>query len=143
MAASTASKWISVPPRRVCSPLTAYLFGRLESLIDTLDPKGLHARYVNTLAGTHASASYEIIRDNRAYGRTLLTLRILVQNRRKEKTPILVFGARAQVLIKVSSTDAVQRGRTEADNMVVFIKDGRVLPRMTSVIDAVADMICV
>lgn len=109
--------------------------------MDTLNPEGLHARYVNTLAGTPASASYQIIRDNRAYGRTLLTLRILVQNRRKDKSSILVFGARAQLLSKVSSTDAVQRGRTDADNMVVFTKDGRVLPPMTWAIDVVADMI--
>ncbi|OJT10745.1 hypothetical protein TRAPUB_12739 [Trametes pubescens] len=87
--------------------------GQLECLMDTLDPEALGNRYVRTMTGTAASASHEIIRANRAYGRSLLTLRVLVQNRRKEKTPILVFGSRAQVLSKVSSTDAVQRGRTE------------------------------
>lgn len=97
--------------------------------MDTLDPEALHDRYVSTMAGTAASASHEVIRTKRVCERSLLTLRILVQNRRKEKTPILVFGSRAQVLSKASSTDAVQRGRTVGENMVIFTQDGRVLPR--------------
>lgn len=96
--------------------------------MDTVNPEALRDRYVGTMTGAAASASYEIIRTNRAYGRSLLTLRVLVQNRRKETTPILVFGARAEVLSKVSSTDAVQRGATECDNTVVFAEEGQVLP---------------
>lgn len=92
--------------------------------MNTVDPGALRDHYVRTMTGTAASAGHEIIRANKTYGRALLTLRVLVQNRRKEKTPILVFGSHAQVLSKVSSTDAVQRGRTPCDNVILFTRDG-------------------
>lgn len=56
-------------------------------------------------------------------GRSLLSLRVLVQNRRKEKMPILLFASRAQALILPSSTSAVLQGTAEGDNIVQFMLD--------------------
>ncbi|EIW57518.1 uncharacterized protein TRAVEDRAFT_48557 [Trametes versicolor FP-101664 SS1] len=69
------------------------------------------------------SANREIVHTYKTAERSLLDLRVLVQNRRKDKTPILVFGSRAQVLSEPSSTSAVLRGAAEGDNNVKFMQD--------------------
>ncbi len=91
--------------------------------MDTLDPEVLRERYVRTMSGPAARDSRQIIHDNRACGRRLLTLRVLVQNRRKEETPILVYGSRAELISKTSSASAIQEGATERDNMILYERD--------------------
>ncbi len=92
-------------------------------MMECLDTEALRDRYVNTMTGPAARDSREIIRANNACGRTLLTLRVLVQNRRKDKTPILVFGARAQLVSMASSTTAVLKGAPQCDNTLKFTRD--------------------
>ena len=67
------------------------------------------------------------IRTHRASARSLLCLRILVQNRRKSKEPILVFGSRAQVVAYPSLAILMLNGLAEGDNIVPFSKDGYVV----------------
>ena len=59
----------------------------------------------------------------RVYEANLLTLDVLVQNRRKEKEPILVFGSRMQVVSYGSKTGAMARGATLNDNGTTFVHD--------------------
>ncbi|KAL1937054.1 hypothetical protein VTO73DRAFT_15146, partial [Trametes versicolor] len=107
--------WVTIEGRIDC---------KLQPLLDSLDPEVLRERYINTMTGPAADASYAIMRTNRAYSCSLLSLRILVQNRRKDDAPILVFSSRAQMVVKASSTEAVQRGKTDCDNAVTFTQDG-------------------
>ena len=65
----------------------------------------------------------DMIRRHKAAARSLLPLRILVQNRRKEKEPILVFGSRMQVVSYGSKTGAMARGATPNDNSTTFARD--------------------
>lgn len=95
---------------------------RLQSLADSLDPTELRDRQKRMMAGGGA-ASRQMLRTHKASARSLLGLRVLVQNRRKDKTPILVFGSRAQVLSQPSLTSAVLRGTAEGDNLVKFMRD--------------------
>jgi hypothetical protein len=65
----------------------------------------------------------DIIRRQKAAARSLLGLSVLVQNRRKEKSPILVFASRTQVVSYPSTVSAVMNGTAEGDNVVEFIRD--------------------
>ncbi|EIW61127.1 uncharacterized protein TRAVEDRAFT_46351 [Trametes versicolor FP-101664 SS1] len=106
--------WVSIDGRIDCE---------LQQLTDSLDPYTTMHRYIRTMCGPVAAASRQTIRAYKACARSLLTLRVLVQNRRKDKTPILVFASRAQVLCLAPSTDAVQNGTAECDNLVAFSQD--------------------
>lgn len=92
----------------------------LQCLTESLDPAEDMSRHIRMMSGSAGPASRQIMRDHRATARSLLSLRVLVQNRRKDKTPILVFGSRAQVLSLPSSTSAMRQGRTELNNIVMF-----------------------
>lgn len=65
----------------------------------------------------------DVIRRYRAAAHSLLTLSVLVQNRRKEKGAILVFASRAQVVSYPSTFTAVVNGTAEGDNLVKFTRD--------------------
>lgn len=45
--------------------------------------------------------------------RTLCTIRVCIQNRRKDNAAVLVFPSRAQVITNASSTGAVLRGKVD------------------------------
>ncbi len=102
----TARTWIERLYARVLTVLTY----RLQTLMESLDPVGMTSRMMHILAAPARTASLETMRAHRACARSILTLRVLVQNRRKDKTPILVFASQSQVLSLPSSTAAVQRG---------------------------------
>ncbi len=60
----------------------------------------------------------------------LTTLHVLVQNRRKDSVPVLLFGGRAQVVTKPSGTKDALRGRmmgTDSDDVTTFTRNGSVL----------------
>ncbi|KAI0714257.1 hypothetical protein C8T65DRAFT_806235 [Cerioporus squamosus] len=63
------------------------------------------------------------IRKHKASARSLLGLRVLVQNRRKDNQPILVFGSRMQVVSYGSMTAAMARGSTISENGGAFVSD--------------------
>ncbi|RDX57337.1 hypothetical protein OH76DRAFT_1451320 [Lentinus brumalis] len=63
------------------------------------------------------------IRRYKAAVRSHLGLRVLVQNRRKDNQPILVFGSRMQVVSHGSMTVAMSRGSTISDNGGAFVGD--------------------
>lgn len=94
-------------------------------LTESLDIAGIRDRIMQIMAGPAGTASRETMRTHKAYAQSLLSLRILVQNRRKDRIPILVFASRAQVLSLASSTVAVQRGisKGERDNVATFTLD--------------------
>ncbi|OJT03812.1 hypothetical protein TRAPUB_5542 [Trametes pubescens] len=108
--------WVSIEGRVDCS---------LQTLIESLDIAGIGDRIRQIMTGPAGTASCETMRTHRAYAQSLLSLRVLVQNRRKDRTPILVFASRAQVLSVASSTVAVQRGTAERerDNIATFTLD--------------------
>ena len=56
----------------------------------------------------------------KAFTRNLLTLSVLVQNRRKDKTKVLVFGARTQLVTFGHMSDDIIRGRAEVDKLSTF-----------------------
>ncbi|KAL1949447.1 hypothetical protein VTO73DRAFT_8328 [Trametes versicolor] len=105
--------WVTIEGRIDCE---------LQSLADSLDPTELRDRQKRMMVGGGAAAR-QMLRTHKASARSLLGLRVLVQNRRKDKTPILVFGSRAQVLSQPSLTSAVLRGTAEGDNLVKFTRD--------------------
>ncbi|KAL1949445.1 hypothetical protein VTO73DRAFT_8326 [Trametes versicolor] len=104
--------WVTIAGRMECD---------LHSLTEGMDSDRNRERQERVAAG--GAASRQIIRTHKAAARSLLGLRVLVQNRRKDKTPILVFGSRAQVLSQPSLTSAVLRGTAEGDNLVKFTRD--------------------
>ena len=57
--------------------------------------------------------------------RNLLTIRVCIQNRRKDNAAVLVFSSRAQVITRACATDDVLRGKVDAyDNVATFTRDG-------------------
>ena len=80
------------------------------------DPDEFVERYPH-LAG----APYlEIAAKYNAFTRNLLTLSVMVQNRRKDRMKILVFGARTQ-LVSLGNTSAdIMRGKPEKDKLSTF-----------------------
>ncbi|KAI0635897.1 hypothetical protein C8Q77DRAFT_1100288 [Trametes polyzona] len=105
--------WVSVAGRIDCD---------LHTLTDTIDPTGYSARQERMMAEGGA-AGREIIRTHKAAARSVVGLRVLIQNRRKDKTPVVFFASRAQVVSQPSLTAAVERGAAARDNMVKFTKD--------------------
>lgn len=58
----------------------------------------------------------------------LTTLHVLVQNRRKDNVPVLLFGGCAQVVTKASGTKDALRGRMGAeDDITTFTRNGLVV----------------
>ncbi|OJT10916.1 hypothetical protein TRAPUB_12572, partial [Trametes pubescens] len=104
--------WVTIAGRLECD---------LHALTDSMDSKQNRDRRERVSDG--GAANRQIIRTHKAAAHSLLGLRVLVQNRRKDKTPILVFGSRAQVLSQPSLTSAVLRGTAEGDNLVKFTRD--------------------
>ncbi|KAI0649149.1 hypothetical protein C8Q79DRAFT_1102149 [Trametes meyenii] len=64
------------------------------------------------------SAQYAI------WGESLITVSVLVQNRRKDSTPILIFGARTQITSHGEAAKDVIEGRTEKDTVSTFQAGG-------------------
>lgn len=65
----------------------------------------------------------DIIRVHKAAINNLLDLRVLVQNRRKDRASVLIYGSRMQVSSYASTTGAVLRGASQVDNMVKYTRD--------------------
>ena len=65
----------------------------------------------------------DLIGRYKAAAHSLLTLSVLVQNRRKEKNPILVFGSRAQIVCYPSTFSAMMNGTAEGDNLVKYTRN--------------------
>ena len=57
---------------------------------------------------------------HKAFTRNLLTLSVLVQNRRKDKMKILVFPARTQLVSFGNTSSDVMKGRSEVDKLSTF-----------------------
>ncbi|PIL35613.1 hypothetical protein GSI_02341 [Ganoderma sinense ZZ0214-1] len=55
----------------------------------------------------------------------LTTLHVLVQNRRKDNVPVLLFGGLAQVVTKASGTKDALRGRMPDDDITTFTRNGK------------------
>lgn len=56
----------------------------------------------------------------------LTTLHLLLQNRRKDNVPVLVFGGLTQVVTKPSGTKDALRGRRADDDVMMFTRNGSV-----------------
>ena len=55
-----------------------------------------------------------------SYTRSLLSLRVLVQNRRKDKAKALIFGAQAQAISHAETVEIVMKGKREGDRIFTF-----------------------
>ncbi|KAI0749331.1 hypothetical protein C8Q80DRAFT_1269228 [Daedaleopsis nitida] len=64
--------------------------------------------------GLHLGAKYKV------FTRNLLTLSVLVQNRRKDKMKILMFPARTQLVSFENTSSDVLKGRSEMDKLSTF-----------------------
>ncbi len=71
----------------------------MRRLIDPLDPS---IPFDEERIG--GEAGLQTIRTHRAVAFSLLDLRVLVQNRRKDKTPVFVYGSRAKALVEPTMT---------------------------------------
>ncbi|KAI0649152.1 hypothetical protein C8Q79DRAFT_999011 [Trametes meyenii] len=105
--------WVSIAGRIDCD---------LQSLVDAIDPLQHKARQERMMT-QGGEESRTKIRIYKAAARSLVGLRVLVQNRRKDKDPILLFASRAQVVSRAALTDAVLRGAAKGDNYVKFTQD--------------------
>ena len=63
-----------------------------------------------------------------------VTLSVLVQNRRKDNSKVLVFGARVQLVSFPSTTEAFRVGRSEMDRFHTFDNGGCVWSRFCRVV---------
>ena len=70
-----------------------------------------------------AAEKISFARSRKIWARSLLTLSVLVQNRRKDKKRILTFAAQAQIVSYNNTVEDVMRGRGEGDNMFTFQSD--------------------
>ncbi len=61
-----------------------------------------------------------------AHASNLLTLQVLVQNRRKDKKTVLVIGSQSRVVSFGKSTEDVLKGKTIVDGVTTFRLDGYV-----------------
>ncbi|KAI0368589.1 hypothetical protein BV20DRAFT_998254 [Pilatotrama ljubarskyi] len=104
--------WVSTAGRIDCD---------LHTLTDSIDPSGYRARQERM--AKDAAAGRQIMRTHKAAARSLLGMSVLVQNRRKDKTPILLFASRAEVVSQPSMTEAVMRGTAQGDKIDKFTKD--------------------
>ena len=57
----------------------------------------------------------------RAHANSLLTLQVLVQNRRKDGKPVMIFGAQSQVIVCADGIDCVLKG-SPGDDVERFAK---------------------
>ncbi|KAI0671699.1 hypothetical protein C8Q78DRAFT_1168540 [Trametes maxima] len=105
--------WASISGRIDCD---------LQSFVDAIDPLE-HRDRQERLMVQGGEPSRTKIRLYKAAARSLVGLRVLVQNRRKDKDPILLFASRAQVVSRAALTDAVLRGAAKGDNHVRFAQD--------------------
>lgn len=103
------------------------LHDSLQPLTDSIDPLKQRARQEKLMKDGDV-ASRNTIRTHKAAARSLLGLNVLVQNRRKDKEPVLLFASRAQAVSHPSLTTAVLRGTAQRDNLVKFTKDKWVEP---------------
>ena len=72
----------------------------------------------------------EMLDNCQAHASNLLTLEVLVQNRRKDKKPVLVFGGQSHVVSFGKSTQDVLKGKTIIDGVTTFQLE-RYVPRCT------------
>ncbi|KAJ8469814.1 hypothetical protein ONZ51_g8750 [Trametes cubensis] len=112
--------WVSISGRIDCD---------LQHLTESIDPMGEGDRQ-KRFKEQGSAAGLEMIRKHKASARSLLGLSVLVQNRRKDSTPILLFASRAQVVCQPSLTAAVLRGAGEGEGLARFTRDRRVVERV-------------
>ena len=95
----------------------------LQSFTDPISPE--HSSYSDRQEriASGPDNGRTIIRTHKAAARSLIGLRVLVQNRRKDKEPILVYGSRVQVVGFPSLTSNLLGGTSEGDNIAKFTKD--------------------
>ncbi|OSD06538.1 hypothetical protein PYCCODRAFT_1383571 [Trametes coccinea BRFM310] len=105
--------WVSVAGRIDCD---------LQPLTASIDPLKQRTRQEKLMKDGDV-ASRNTIRTHKAAARSLLGLHVLVQNRRRDKEPVLLYASRAQAVSQPSLTGAVLRGTAQGDNLVKFTKD--------------------
>ncbi len=86
-------------------------------------PEDYHATMARRMALAPGPEVVLIGEKSKAFTRNLLTLSILVQNRRKDDMKVLVFGSRIQLVSLASTKDAFVKGRPEVDKFHTF-QDG-------------------
>ncbi|RPD60038.1 hypothetical protein L226DRAFT_613017 [Lentinus tigrinus ALCF2SS1-7] len=107
--------WVSIGGQIDCN---------LDSLAGAItDPASSEFRDRQERIATGPNHGRDMIRRHKAAARSLLSLRVLVQNRRKDKEPILVFGSRMQVVSYGQMTGAMARGVSLNDNSTTFVHD--------------------
>ncbi|KAM5535972.1 hypothetical protein V8D89_010412 [Ganoderma adspersum] len=110
--------WVSIAGRIDCN---------LQVLTEMVSPTGHGKKSFENrqyqIVNSSSEDGRDVIRRYRAAAHSLLTLSVLVQNRRKEKGAILVFASRAQVVSYPSTFTAVVNGTAEGDNLVKFTRD--------------------
>ncbi len=95
---------------------------RLQNLHNGLPPKSLEE---NMEREKMAALYPEVAGQHRIYTSCLLTLNILVQNRRKDKAPAMVFGALAHILSFAHSFEDCMKGEIPGVDKINSIVDER------------------
>ena len=101
----------------------------LDSLSDPVSPaSNTFSERQNLMAADGEDHGRTTIRMYKAAARSLLSIRVLVQNRRKEKETVLVYGSKAQVVAFPSTNDIIQRGAAPlGENQTKFTRERQVL----------------
>ncbi|RDX57373.1 hypothetical protein OH76DRAFT_1395171 [Lentinus brumalis] len=97
-------------------------YARLQNLHNGLPPKSLEE---NMEREKMAALYPEVAGQHRIYTSCLLTLNILVQNRRKDKAPAMVFGALAHILSFAHSFEDCMKGEIPGVDKINSIVDER------------------
>ncbi|PIL35614.1 hypothetical protein GSI_02342 [Ganoderma sinense ZZ0214-1] len=110
--------WVSIAGRIDCD---------LQVLTEMVSPAGHGEKSFENRQYQIMESSSEDGRDligkYKAAAHSLLTLSVLVQNRRKEKGPILVFASRTQVVSYPSTFSAIMSGTAQGDNIVKYTRE--------------------
>ena len=118
---------VSVPAHR-CSTVGS----RLETLTGPIGPSD---KFLDRRARMDADGDdlgMTTMRMHKAAMRRLLMVRVLVQNRRKEKGAILVYSHKAQVVAHPSATATIQKGDAPlGEKQTKFTRERRVTSRIS------------
>ncbi|TFK94049.1 hypothetical protein K466DRAFT_477419 [Polyporus arcularius HHB13444] len=117
--------WVSVDGEFDCS------LKPLAEPMNLTTPEDYHATMARRMALAPGPEVVLIGEKSKAFTRNLLTLSILVQNRRKDDMKVLVFGSRIQLVSLASTKDAFVKGRPEVDKFHTFQDGGEAMAVMS------------
>ncbi|KAI0359911.1 hypothetical protein OH77DRAFT_877976 [Trametes cingulata] len=100
--------------------------GRIDGFLQHLTDELRLTEDPGTMERRHAAigADLKTVKKHKAFLANLLSVAVLVQNRRKDGRAMTVYGARTQVVCFPDKVQEVMRGRVEGDRVATFEKAG-------------------